>query len=193
MFNTLEFIRQKFPFLEAKEAMKVIAKSKVKKLKTGEVFILEGEVAEVTAYIAKGILRAYSTVEGEEKTILFRREGELIGSPPSMFKGMPAQETVSAVEHSLILVMDWKGFRELSIKNLQLSKAYTRAVEEMMLDAVQRIQDFTVLTPEQRYLKFLKENKELINRVQLKHVASYIGITEQSLSRIRARLAKAGN
>lgn len=190
MFNTLEFIRLKFPFLEAKEALKIIANTKIRKLKAGEVFIQEGEVAEVTAYIAKGILRAYTTVEGEERTVLFRKEGELIGAPPSMFKGSPASETVEGLENSVILVIDWKGFRRLAKTNKQVGNAYTQAVEDMMLEAVERIQDFTILSPEQRYLKFIKEEKDLVNRVPLKHIASFIGVSKVSLSRMRARIAK---
>ena len=193
MFNTLEFARQKFPFLEVKEAMAVIANTELRKVQGGEELIKEGEVASFSAYIIKGIFRAYKYVDGEEKTVLFRKETEFIGAPPSMFRDKPAEETVIATEDSLILVFDWKGFKELSKKNSKVANAYSHLVEDMMLEAIDRIQDFTILTPEQRYLKFVSENKDLMNRLQLKHIASYIGITEQSLSRIRARLAKGGN
>lgn len=194
MFNALELVRQKFPMLDAKEALKVIANSELRKLKPGEVLIEDGTVAPITAYIAKGILRAYIVTEGvEEKTVLFRKEGEFIGAPPSMFKDEPAQENVEALENSVVFIIDWKGFRELAKKNIHLANAYARVVEEMMLEAVERIQDFTVLTPEERYIKFEKENRKLMQRIPLKYLASYLGVAVPSLSRIRARLAKEGN
>jgi CRP-like cAMP-binding protein len=193
MFNIQEFVRQKIPFVSTKEALKFIASTKMRKYKTGEAFIEQGEVSSKSAYIAKGVMRAFVNVDGEEKTVLFRKEGEFIGAPPSMFRNKPAKETVVAVEDCLLMIVDWEGFRDLAGSSAQISKAYSFVVEDMMLDAVDRIEDFTILSPEQRYLKFIKEEKDLLNRVQLKHIASFIGISEVSLSRMRARLAKRRN
>lgn len=190
MFNTLEFARQKFPSLNAKEVAQIIAKSKLRKLKPGELFIKEGEVSSGPAYIAKGVMRSYVKVDGEEKTVVFRKDSEFIGALPSMFNDEPAVETVVAVENCIILTLDWKGFRQLAAKNSIIGRAYSRVIEGMMLESVDRIHEFTTLSAEQRYVKFIQENKDLLNRVQLRQVASYIGITEQSLSRMRARSAK---
>lgn len=189
MLNIQEFVRQKFPFLDVKEALKVISKTELRKLKVGEFLIEEGKVTNFTAYIIKGLFRAYVMRDGEERTVLFRKEMEFIGAPPSMFKQAPAQENVVAVEDSVVLIIDFVGFRKLARESMALSAAYTNLIEEMLLEGVERIQDFTTLSPEQRYLKFVDENKGLMNRIQLKHIASYIGVTEQSLSRIRARVA----
>lgn len=193
MFNTLEFARQKFPSLNAKDVTQIVTNTKLQKLKAGEVFIEAGTVVEGPAYIAKGLMRSYVDRDGEQKTVVFRKESEFIGSLPSMFRDEPAIETTVAVENCVIMMLDWVGFRALAGKNAVIGRAYSRLIEDMMLEAVHRIHDYTTLSAEERYMKFVKEEKGLLNRIQLKHLASYIGVTEQSLSRIRARIAKGGN
>ncbi len=193
MFNALEFARQKFPSLNAKEVTQIVTNTKLKKLKAGEVFIEAGTVAEGPAYIAKGLMRSYVDRDGEEKTVVFRKESEFIGSLPSMFRDKPAIETTVAVEDSVIMMLDWVGFRALAGKNAVIGRAYSRLIEDMMLEAVERIQDFTVLTPEERYTKFENDNRNLMQRIPLKYLASYLGVAAPSLSRIRLRLSQKGN
>lgn len=194
MFNVQEFVRTKLPFLSVAETLKIVAKTKVIKLAEGEVYIKEGEVNENPGYIAKGLMRAYTLKnEAEEYTVVFRKEGEFIGALPSMLREQPANETVVAMEDSVLFQFDWKGFKKLAHKNATISRAYSHIIEEMLLDAVQRIQDFTLLSPEERYLKLIEDEPDLVDRVPLKHIATYLGIAVPSISRMRARIAKKGN
>lgn len=194
MFDPIKFARAQFPVLPAKEALEIIKSSKVLNLKAGDVFIEQGEVSYSSAFIVKGLMRAYCiTNDAEEKTVLFRGEYEWIGSIPSMIKDKPANEQVVALEDTLLFLFDFRHFRSMAEKNSKISAAYSRMVEDMLSDAIDRIQDFTVLTAEQRYVKFERENRKLMQRIPLKYLASYLGIAVPSLSRIRARIAKGGN
>lgn len=189
-FDPFEFAKNQFPFLQAEDVVSLLKSSRVKKLQTGEVFIERGKKTEKSALIIKGLLRGYRiTSEGEEKNVLFRKEFEVIGSLQSMVMNEPTVEQVDALEVSWVFEFNFKRFRELSYKNIRISRAYNRIVELMLVDAVERIYAFTLESPEERYLNFAQKNRALVQRVPLKHLASYLGVTPWSLSRIRRRVA----
>jgi len=194
MFDPFKFASNRFPYLGTSDVAALVKTAKVISLKSGDVFIRHGEVDTRTAFIVSGLFRTYCiTSEGDEVTQVFKKEYELIGSIPSMLFNEPASEQIEAIEDTLILLFDFKNFRELAKKNRSLSSAYTSMIEDMLHEAIDRIQDFTVLSAEQRYVKFESENRKMMQRIPLKHLASYLGIAVPSLSRIRARLAKSGN
>lgn len=194
MFDPFKFTSERFPFLGVEDVAALLKSSKLIKLKAGEQFINQGEIDYSSAFIVKGMMRAYCiTDDADERTVLFRAEYEFIGSIPSMIYDEPATEQVEALENSVLFLFDFRHFRKLAEKNNAISRAYSHMMEDMLHDAIGRIQDFTVLTPEQRYLKFERENPKLMQRIPLKHLASYLGVAVPSLSRIRARIAKGGN
>ncbi len=188
-FDLFNYVKKIFPLLHVQDIAKLVSKTKIISLKEKELLIKKGEKNPKAALIIKGLVRAYHLVEEDQKTVLFRKEGEFIGSPHWMFSRKPAVEEVEALENSWLVEVDFQTFKKLAEKNLPLARAYNTALESMLMDAIIRIESFTALSPEERYLKFIENNKGLAQRIPMKHLASYLGVTPFSLSRIRRRIA----
>lgn len=190
-FDPKEYIQRFFPFLEVQDLAQIIQHTKIIKLNEGDIYIAKGEKEPKSALIVKGLVHAYHILnEEEQKTILFRKEFEFIGSLQYMIEGKPAVEQVEALEKSWLIEADFHVFREMAKKNIRVSRAYNSLVETMLMDAVNRLISFTLENPEERYLKFAEENQDLLQRIPLKYLASYLGVTSFSLSRIRKRISQ---
>ena len=86
--------------------------------------------------------------------------------------------------------MDFKEFKKRIDTDLLLMRVYTQVIETSLVAAIERIEDFTKKSPEERYKRLLDSHGFLIERAPLKYLASYLGITAVSLSRIRKRLTQ---
>jgi CRP-like cAMP-binding protein len=164
------------------------AKSKV--IAASEIYIPEGKIFKKIIYIKKGILRIFFvTASGEEKTFFFRWEGQIAAIPECIFDNQPTRQTWQALEDCELMEIDFDIVEKLSANNISLIKIRLGFAEKMFLDALKRVESFVMDKPEERYQKLIIQKPEIIKRVADKHIASFIGVTPVSLSRIRKRLA----
>ena len=101
----------------------------------------------------------------------------------------PSRYYLQAIEPTEMLVMELKTMREIVHGHPKYEAGLRFFLSDSLLQAVQLIDDFILLSPEERYLKFVKEHPNLLNRVPNKYIANILGITPVSLSRIRKRIA----
>jgi CRP-like cAMP-binding protein len=164
------------------------ATSKV--IAASEIYIPEGKIFKKIIYIKKGILRIFFvTASGEEKTFFFRWEGQIAAIPECIFDNQPTRQTWQALEDCELMEIDFDTVEKLSENNISLIKTRLGFAEKMFLDALKRVESFVLDKPEERYQKLIIQKPEIIKRVADKHIASFIGVTPVSLSRIRKRLA----
>jgi CRP-like cAMP-binding protein len=164
------------------------ATSKV--IAASEIYIPEGKIFKKIIYIKKGILRIFFvTASGEEKTFFFRWEGQIAAIPECIFDNQPTRQTWQALEDCELMEIDFDIVEKLSANNISLIKIRLGFAEKMFLDALKRVESFVMDKPEERYQKLIIQKPEIIKRVADKHIASFIGVTPVSLSRIRKRLA----
>lgn len=164
------------------------ATSKV--IAASEIYIPEGKIFKKIIYIKKGILRIFFvTASGEEKTFFFRWEGQIAAIPECIFDNQPTRQTWQALEDCELMEIDFDIVEKLSANNISLIKTRLGFAEKMFLDALKRVESFVLDKPEERYQKLIIQKPEIIKRVADKHIASFIGVTPVSLSRIRKRLA----
>ena len=164
------------------------ATSKV--IAASEIYIPEGKVFKKIFYIKKGLLRIFFVTEsGEEKTFFFRWEGQIAAIPECIFDNQPTRQTWQALEDCELMEIDFDIVEKLSENNISLIKIRLGFAEKMFLEALKRVESFVLDKPEERYQKLIIQNPEIIKRVADKHIASFIGVTPVSLSRIRKRLA----
>lgn len=148
----------------------------------------EGQVAKEVYFINKGLIRLYYTKEGEEITGFIFQEGLFASSYDSFLKQQPSNQTLETLEECELLVIDKKGMEEL-YEALPKMHIITRKVAEQRFVNAQRIlSSFILDSPEERYRKFEEAHKDLLMRVPQHYIASFLGITPVSLSRIRKRL-----
>ena len=165
--------------------------SSFRDFKAGEQLVKAGDLTEKILAIRSGIIRTYIlTSEGKERTVRLATKGHFAGAAQCIIAGKPSTEYLDVVEDCKLIVIDAKKLREFSDDNIRFLKLWEKATSDAFMEAISRIEFFTVLTPEERYLHLIKESPELVQRVPQKYLASYIVVTTVSLSRIRARFAK---
>ena len=147
----------------------------------------EGKVADRLYLIRKGCLRLFFYDEGKDITFQFFFEGDIVASFDSMHKRTPSLFDLESIEPSELAVIGMEEFYSLINNNLQARQLY----EEKLIDRFHTYQQLFLSriknTPQQRYEELLKEYPNIIQRVPQHYIASYLGITPVSLSRIRNR------
>ncbi len=191
MQQSISFIKKQFPYLTDDDVQELLALGKTGHLEAGDLFIDVGEVTYNSAVVIKGMLRNYHSSEDyTDKTVLFTVEGQSAMSYATVFLGKPSADTIEAMEDTVLLVSDFREIKELSRNNSRIGRMVNDKLENRLVETIARIDDFTLRSPEQRYIRFAEENPALLERVQKKHLASFLGVTPISLSRIRSRLLK---
>lgn len=183
-----QFIEQYMPLSE-EEKHSLISLDIFRSEKKGTVLLKEGERSTNGYFILKGCIRSYYCVEGEEKTTAFYTEMEGI-TPPSITTGEPSDYYIACVEDTLFTVAS--PDMEVSIfEQFPRFETLCRIISEELLARQQIDFDrFKISSPEQRYIDLANRRPDLIQRVPQHQLASFIGITPQSLSRLKSRILK---
>ena len=174
------------------EEFEVISKFFIpKKLRKKQFLLHEGEVCKNIGFVNSGCLREYTIdSKGSEHIIQFAIEDWWISDPNSFLSGLPSTYNIDALEDSEVLLLE-KSAREKLLDSCPKMERFFRILIEANFVATQRrITDSLSTSAEERYLKFVKTYPKLIEQVSQNHIASYLGITPQSLSRIRKELTQ---
>jgi CRP/FNR family transcriptional regulator, anaerobic regulatory protein len=157
----------------------------------GEVVIRVGETNRGIGFVLQGLMRFYYTKpNGDEFTSFFVRESEVIGSYESHILNLPSRQTIEAIEPTSYMFINYENLLELYRQVPLTEKIAHRNAEYYLARAQLRLATMLIDSPEERYLKLVEEESWLLQRVSQQLIASYLGITPVSLSRIRARLAR---
>jgi len=162
-----------------------------KRVRKHTLLLQEGEVCKYFLFVASGCLRAYAMDrKGEEHIVHFAFESWWITDDSSFWTGAPAIYFIEALEDSELLMIDAPGMETLLQKCPKLERHFRILLTNHAIALDRRIAASLSLSAEENYLQLLKVYPQLAQRVSLKHISSYLGITPESLSRIRKRLAK---
>lgn len=143
-----------------------------------------------TGLVLKGIIRSYYLdAEGNDITKYFSREGNIV-----MDEGLLGYEqsiaVLEALEDSMVLLMDTAKLKQLIQTNDTFRNVYIICLESALRYKIYRESAFLAKNATERYLQFCADFPELINRVKQSYISTYLGITPESLSRIRKTLKK---
>lgn len=183
----LSFI-SKYVSLSEDEKRAITAFDIFRSVKKGTVLLREGQRSNNCYFVLEGCLRTYYIIDGEERTTAFYTEMESV-TPHCVISGGPSECYIAAVEDAIITastpVMETETFAKFpKFETLcRMISERELAKKQLMFD------DFKTSTPEQRYLNLLRDRPDLLQRVPQHQIASFLGITPQSLSRIRTRIA----
>jgi CRP-like cAMP-binding protein len=162
-----------------------------KKLRRRQYLLQAGDVCQWLAFIARGCLRQYSLdSQGKERLLRFGIEGWWMTDLESFRARLPATSNIDALEDSELLLMNNESLEGVSAAATSWGRYYRGILEKENEAALLRISDFIGASAEERYIRFLKTYPDLFQRIPLHQIASYLGITPQSLSRIRKQLSK---
>lgn len=159
------------------------------KVKRNEFLLREGEVCNFNLFVCNGTLRMYHFgSDGQELTRYFAFENKFGTSLTSLIEGKPAIENIQAVEKSTLLKISKTDFLDLVETIPQVNKIYRNMLEQAYITSQKRIYDFQGKSALER-LKWLMSNQPgILSRIPSRLVASYLGITAYTLSRIKAEL-----
>ena len=162
-----------------------------KRLKKNQLFAEEGKKAREIAFILEGNLRQFYVKDGEEKTTYFYFENHLMSSYISCITGQPSALSIEALTPSRLLVFTYPILQSLYAQSKQWEKFGRLVAEYLAIGLEERMVGLLLLSPEERYHQLIQSNKQkILERIPQHYIASYLGITPVSLSRIRNRLIK---
>lgn len=150
-----------------------------------EHFLKFGEVSHHVAFIGKGLAMHYKMQDGMEIPIDFTTEGEWLAYLTSFTNGTPSDMGIKVLEDTKLLRLSATNMQQLFQKQPKFAALKGFYTEVSFMSYAQHAADMTMLNGKQRYYKFMTEKPQLVNRVPQYYIAAYLGITPQSLSRIR--------
>ncbi|RYU91899.1 Crp/Fnr family transcriptional regulator [Mucilaginibacter terrigena] len=151
----------------------------------GEHFLKEGQVCRHLGFIESGLVMYYRVYDGVEIPTDFALEGEWMGYLNSFTNKTSADLSIKALEDTNLLRLSASNFEKIYQLQPRFIKLKDHYTEMSFVSHTRHTADLAMLNAKQRYEKFMKEKKELVNRVPQYYIAAYLGIKPQSLSRLR--------
>jgi CRP-like cAMP-binding protein len=167
----------------------IIASAFIRYFDKGTILLKEGRMSNECYFIIKGCIRSFYIKDGEEKTTEFYTEEQAI--TPSVFgKKIPSKYYIECIEDTIAGVGTPEQEIEMYQKFPELESLNRALGEAIMAKQQDTFAEFKMASPEERYLYFLKNRPDLLQRVAQHQIASYLGMKPESLSRIRKRIMK---
>lgn len=157
-------------------------------LKKKAILLREGEICEFTTFIAKGCLRYFYIVNGDEHTGQFFFENSWYTDYESFLSGEPSRQNIMCLESTELLMLSKKDLDHLYDQNPRFERLGRFMAERAYLGIRKKNEALTNLSAEERYINLIKERPKVFERIPQHYIASYLGIHPQSLSRIRKRI-----
>lgn len=177
--------------MNIKNLFKLVRNLKIKSFEKGEILIKEGDNQKDIFFIRKGLVRCFLVNEnGEEVTFQMFAENQAFGNVSAILFNEPSKYFFETFEKTKVYTADISSLQQIADTQTDLFGINNRSIGRVIFKrAFQRLDSFVLLSPEERYIQYVKENKNIIHRVPDKYIANVLGITPVSLSRIRGRIA----
>jgi len=161
----------------------------VKTLNKNDLFLAEGQICNYIGFVNKGVLIYFKSMDnGNEITTDFAFEGDWVTINHSRLNNTPSSINIKAIEDAELLVIKQQDLNDLYTRIPKAERLGRVLIEQAYLKIVRQSVDLQIFTAKERYENLLHEFPEIFQRVQLYHIANYLGIAPKSLSRIRKEL-----
>jgi len=191
MYDLLLKNISRFITLTPEEEQYLTSILKIKKLKKKQYLLQEGDITRHQYFVNKGCLRTYTIDEkGQEHIIQFAIEDWWTGDMYSFLTQTAARYTIDAIEDSELLCLEKNALEELYIKVPKFEKFFRHLLQNAFVSMQERITANLSQPADERYCTFINKYPDMEKRLPLKQIASYLGITPESLSRIRSSYIK---
>ncbi|MEO1049014.1 MAG: Crp/Fnr family transcriptional regulator [Bacteroidota bacterium] len=191
MFDLLKANLRSKINLSDEQFEQITPKLKLKFLKKKKDLIMEGQVCQQVAFVNKGALRSYSVDnKGQQHVIQLAVEDYWIADLYSFLTQTPSQLSIEAIEDCELLMLRYDDLQTLYDKIPPLERYFRKLAERAYIATQQRLNVTLSTSAEDRYKELIEKHPSIVQRIPLVHIASYLGITPESLSRVRKQLYK---
>ena len=156
------------------------------KFAKGEIILKEGDVCEHIYYVERGLTRQFYFKNGKELTEHIGVEHSIVMCIESLFKEKPTYLQLEALEPTLVYAMPKHRLEEVALHNVNIQILYRKILEESLIISQVHADMLRFETAQDRYLKLCKQSPQVVLRAPLVYVASYLQMTPETLSRVRA-------
>lgn len=157
-------------------------------VRKGQLILEFGSVCNHIYFVNKGMIRIFYYKDGKEITEWLADEKQFFFSIISYFEDQPSRLIIEAIEDCEIILLSKEGLESLKKSNLEVANLIIRFYSTSLILSQKRMESLQFESASKRYQNLLREQPNLVGKVPLQHVASFLGITQETLSRIRASL-----
>lgn len=157
----------------------------VHELRKGHLLLKNGEICKYCYLIEKGIARVYYLKDGREVTAWFSAENGIVSAIDSLFTGVPSEYNIEILEDATVWALQYDQLEPIFEQYPVVERLARLLVTHNYLLLDERMKLFAFCTAEERYSRLLEQMPDIFKRVNLRYIASYLGITQEHLSRIR--------
>lgn len=179
---------QTFSFLTEKDCSLFESSLQTIKIENKQNLLTEGEVCKYLGFVNKGSFRVYYLQDGKEINTRFCFENEFVMDHDSFLQEKPSRYYIQALEDAEIVVFNLQTLHNAYNSSQNWERFGRIMAEYSYKTTTSRVESFMFMDAEQRYLDILKNQPKILDRVSLYHIASYLGIERESLSRIRKKI-----
>lgn len=154
----------------------------------GEMLLQQGQIAKKLFFVRKGICRYFSNQDGEEITNWFGFENEFVTSFSSFFPKKPSYESIITLTDCELYQIDYVTFQSVLHTSIELERVNTFFITMYTVQLEERLYIIQTKTAAEKYQHLLEHQPHFIQQIPNKYLASYLGITRETLSRIRAKV-----
>ncbi len=185
MYEELKQFVSQFANLSREEWEAVMPLIEIRKLRKNDYFVREGEIARYISFTQSGYLRVYYNHDGNEITRDISPLHTFVTALPSYVSQTPSYEIIQSITDTELFVIYRDRLEALYDQYNNWQRVGRRVMEEMFVQTQSRIYAFITQPAEVRYKEMMKQFPDIFQHVPLQYIASYLGITSQSLSRLR--------
>lgn len=181
-------IKKRYPDLSLDTLWELFGDTKVIDVPKKEIFMKAGHTDKRIVFVVKGLFRAFFDRGEAEITTWFRQEFNVFASYTSIFLNKPSKLSYQAIEDSIVVVLDYDLLKLKAKTNIEVTKSIVVVLESILVEVIVNLEDFIMMSPEERFLQTMRGNSNIINRVPQNQLASILGIRPESFSRMKNRL-----
>lgn len=156
-------------------------------IQKNEYLVAEGMVDRFLYIVEEGAFKIYYIAEYQEQIVRFGYPNSIMNSPVSFFTGTQSEFYIQAIKNSVVLRIHRKDFYEYIQQNNAYLLQYTQALEAIITQLITRETDLLTVSPTERYNRVFKRSPQLFQHIPAKYIASYLRMTPETFSRIRAQ------
>ncbi len=159
----------------------------LKKFEKGQLLHEEGEICQTIFLVKTGILRSFYFVKDKDITAHFALDNGVVGAIDSIVTGKASRYNIESLEPSEVYILDYLKMESYLDENPSLERLARKFTQLIYLDLVERFEGMMFLSAKEKYDHLITRYPTITSKVNLGHIASYLGITQETLSRTRAQ------